>query len=221
MSKTSMPTVINSRRKKQIEDFFDKERSVMHNYYDLLERKLSSKQLKIEMERLIKVDPDFYDSYIILADILKHQGKIKEARKFLKTAYERALKRIVDESGNFPKKIEWGWLENRHLVRAVESWGFELWEQNKTEEALGIFRRLLKSNPNDNIGARHNILAILLGLNPNYERKFEVKDVPGCLNGYKLSQWFTEHSKDFMDEFSWWFKKVKHPHHKLIKPPQK
>jgi len=197
--------IVNLKRKKQIKEFFDEDHPVMNKYYDLLDRDLSIMKMRKEMEKLIQKDPDFYDSYLVVADILKSGRKIKAARELLYIAYERALKRIVDIKGNFPEKIEWAWLENRHLVRAIERWGWELWEQKKTDEALEIFRKLLKSNPNDNIGARQNILAIRLGLGPDYETMFTVEDTPGYLSGFKLSEWFAEHCEKFPDEFGWWF----------------
>ena len=200
--------IVNPKRKKQIKEFFDEDRPVMSKYYDLLDGDLSTMKMRKEMEKLIQKDPDFYDPYLIVADILKRQRKTKEARKLLYTTYERALKRIVDKEGNFPEKIEWGWLENRHLVRAIEKWGWELWEQKKTDEALEIFRKLLKSNPNDNIGARQNILAIRLGLKSDYEKMFTLEDNPGYLDGSKSNEWFAKHSEKFPDEFGWWFKAV-------------
>lgn len=201
-------TITNPRRIKQIREFWDIDRNVSGRYYDLLDRNLSRRKLKEEMQGLIQEDPDFYDTYIIVADILEDEGKAEEARKLLYTAYERAVLRIVDKEGNFPKRIEWGWLDNRHLVRAIDRWARELWEDGKTEEALDIFREVLHSNLNDNIGARHDILAIRLGLGPNYEQKFVAKGMDGYLDAFKLSEWFHEHSKEFPDEFGWWFKAV-------------
>lgn len=198
--------IVNPRKKKQIKEFFDKDHQVMNRYYDLLEGGLSTKQVRKEMEKLIQEDPDFYDPYLVVADILKSGRKLKEARELLYTAYERALKRIVDKEGKFPKKMVWSWLDNRHLIRAVDGWAGELWKQKKAEEALEIFRKLLKSNPDDNIGARYNILAIRLGLGPDYEKEFASKDMPCYLDGFKLSEWFSKYSKNFPDEFGWWFK---------------
>ena len=202
-------TITNPRRRKRMEEFWDNDHEAMEEYYDLLEKKLSTGKMKKEMQKLIQKDPDFYDPYLIVADILESEGRSGEARELRCTAYERALRRVVDKEGNFPKRLEWGWLENRHLLRAIGAWAEELWEQGKREEALEILRELLRSNPHDNIGARHDILAIRLGLGTDYEKKFAVKDTPGYLDAFKLSEWFKKHSKKFHDEFGWWFKAVK------------
>ena len=87
-------------------------------------------------------------------------------------------------------------------------WAFEVWESGDKKQALEIFRKLLKPNPNDNIGARYNILAIRLGLGPDYEEKFACKDAPGYMDGSKIWNWFEKHRKKFPDEFGWWFKAV-------------
>jgi len=160
------------------------------------------------MSKLIAKNPDFYDSYLFLADILKSEDKEQQARELLFIAYQRAVKRVVDKEGNFPKRIEWGWLENRHLVRAIESWALELWEQNKNEEALELFRRLLQSHPNDNIGARYSILALRMGLDSDYEQRFVLKDNPDYLDAMKEIDWFYDNYKKFPEEFSWWEKAV-------------
>ena len=146
----------------------------MGEYYGLLDRKLSPRRLKSEMKKLIEIDPLFLDPYLVVADILMAEGKEKEAKALLKNAYEKAMRRIVDKDGNWPKVMGWGWLDNRHLIRAIERWARELWFDGKTTEALEIFRNLLKTNPNDNIGARHCILAIRMGLGPDFEDRFLV-----------------------------------------------
>lgn len=71
---------------------------------------------------------------------------------------------------------------------------------------MTILRKLLKSNPGDNIGARFDILAIHLGLKHDYEKKFACGDMSGYLDAFKVCRWFDKHSKKFPEEFGWWFK---------------
>lgn len=179
----------------------------MGEYYDLLDQELPPKRLRKEMEKLIAIDPLFFDPYLVVANILRDEGKEKEAKNMLRAAYEKAMQRIVDKDGNWPEVINWGWLENRHVVRAIGRWARELWSDGKSSEALEIFRNLLRTNPNDNIGARHDILAIRMGLGPNYENQFIVE--PGFIDAIKISEWFEKHSKKFPDEFGWWWEKTK------------
>lgn len=200
--------ITNKNRKKQIAEFIDKDRKVMYQYYDITEDKLSDEQLISEMKKLIEIDKDFYDPYLVIADVLFWQGKESEAQKFYKDAYQRAVERIVDSKGRWPKSMCWGFLENRHLMRALEYYADVCWEENNTDEALDIYRRLLRLNPNDNQGARYNILAIRMRLaHDEWEKPFEVEEdgeVIG-LNAFKVSKWFDENAKKFPDEFEWFF----------------
>jgi hypothetical protein len=158
----------------------------MGEYYDLLDRKLSPRRLKSEMKRLIELDPLFLDPYPVVAGILMAEGKEGEAKALLKDAYERSMRMIVDKDGNWPKKMSWNWFENRHVIRAIQRWAFELWSEGKSSEALEIFRSLLRTNPDDNIGARYCILAVRMGLGPDYEERFLVE--PGFIDAEKISR---------------------------------
>lgn len=116
------------------------------------------------------------------------------------------MNQIIDKEGNWPKIMKWGWLENRHIIRTIDRWALELWTDGKTDEAPVIFRNLLKTNTNDNIGARYSILTIRMGLAPDYEYQFPA-DMPDFIDGFKISKWFNENSKNFPDEFDRWWKK--------------
>lgn len=201
--------ITNPHRQKVSKEFFDRSHAVMTKYYDLLERKLSSPKLKKEMERLVKADPLFFDPYLILADILFGDGKDTQARTLLNEAYHKAVKLIVDRNGTWPKEMAWSYLDNRHIMRTIERWAYILWEEGDKKEALDIFRHLLRVNPGDNQGIRHSILALRLGLGPDWEEAFVVKEGPlagSGLDARKLDEWFDKHSKKFPDEFEWLFK---------------
>ena len=199
--------IANARRKKQIECFIDEDRKSMEEFYELMERDITSKQRLKEMQRLMAEDEDYYDPYLIAAEIRFCEGKNKEGGKILGEVYERAVMRIADSEGRWPKKMPWGVLENRHVMRALEQYGLLCWEMGNTDEALDIFRRLLRVNPHDNQGARYNILAIKLDLREDeWEKPFEVIDdgeVIG-LGAFKMHRWFCENVEKFPDEFQWW-----------------
>lgn len=200
---------VNSHRQKQIDEFVDSNHEVMAIYYDLLEKNLPETKLKKELEILIKKDPDFYDSYFELAMILSGEGEYEKGTELLKIAFQKAILKIVDKDGNFPKLLRWGYLENRHIIRAIDTWALELWGNGDKEKALDLLRKLLRSNHHDNIGARYSILAIRLGLNPDYEQQFVTKGMLGYLDAIKISDWFEENSKKFPDEFGWWLEAIK------------
>lgn len=146
-------------------DFLDRDHKIMDEYYDLHERFNESniKSTKTKLKKMIKKDPDFFDSYLFLYEILQHENN-PEAETALDGAYERAIKLITDKKGNWPEKLAWGWLENRHIIRAIYNKAISEWQNGNNENALNLLRKLLKSNPNDNVGARDNILAIRMNM---------------------------------------------------------
>jgi len=69
---------------------------------------------------------------------------------------------------------------------------------------LDLFRRLFRSNPNDNIGARHSILSLRLGKKSYYlGLKFPLM---GGLDAIKVGNWFKENYSKFPEDFNWWVK---------------
>jgi len=201
--------ITNPKRKKRLQEFIDKDHTVMGEYYDLLDSEITNKQMKEEMKELIKQDPNFYDPYVILSNIEFVSGNIEEGSALVKEAFERAVARIADSKGDWPVTMRWGFLENRHLMRALEQWAVLLWNIGDTEAALDIFRRLLRANPDDNQGARSSILALRMGLGTNWYKSFEVKDGPmagEAIDAITEGKWFDENSKKFPEEFDWLFK---------------
>jgi len=189
----------------KVREFIDEDRPVMSKYYDLMEREHSMKRssVKRRLRQLIKEDPDFLDTYLSLYWILLEEGKKEEAEKILDEAYRRALNLITDKKGRWPDLLEWGWLENRHIIRTLVNKGISLWDEGDTEEALKIFRKLLKMNPNDNPGVRYFILAIRMGMSlGEFDKKFDK-------GGYwtsEIVEWFDTNYKLFPEEFEWWEK---------------
>ncbi len=198
----------NRQRRRQLKEFADKPHQAMHEFYDFMETVESDDQIKRKMRALIKKDPDFYDPYLQLADVLIDEDREHEAGKLIRQAYERAVLRIADSQGRWPQQMMWGWLENRHLMRALQRYAIWLWDdQNRPEATLEIMRKLLRANPNDNQGARYEILAIRLGLNRDWEEQFMITEGPmagRALDVIAVDKWFRQGARKFPDEFNWW-----------------
>lgn len=203
--------ITNAKQKRQISYFIDEERKVMSKFYAITEKNISANKMLQEMQRLIEKDADFYDSYLIIAEIFFSQGKDAEGSQVLQNTYERAVARIADSKGRWPKEMLWGFLENRHIMRAIAQYAILCWENNEIDKALDIFRRLLRMNPNDNQGVRYNILAIRLGLGiEEWSKPFECiigdgEDRLEVLDARKVSAWFEENAQKFPEEFQWFF----------------
>ncbi|KXA97299.1 hypothetical protein AKJ38_01520 [candidate division MSBL1 archaeon SCGC-AAA259I14] len=175
----------------------------MSAYYELCERYGGGDvgPLKRQLSELIEEDPDFLDPYLMLYSILEDEGNLHEAEAMLNVAYERALELITDEEGRWPDKLEWGWLENRHIIRSILNKAISLWGNGETEEALELFRKLLATNLADNVGARKYILAIRMGMSLE---EFEDRFNKGGYYDSEVMEWFDENYERFSDEFDQW-----------------
>jgi|CXWL01.1.fsa_nt_gi hypothetical protein len=63
----------------------------------------------------------------------------------------------------FDGVLPWGLIDNRPFLRCLLGAALCWWRLGKTREAAGLFRRMLWLNPNDNQGARFNLVAIEAG----------------------------------------------------------
>lgn len=175
-------------------------------YWDFLESKEADdikKSIKT-LKSIIKKDPDFFDPYISLHEYYIANNEINKAIAIMEDGFNRAV-RLIDNEGEFPDELNWGFIENRHIIRMLFNFAMLLWGGGDKDRALAVFMELLKSNPNDNIGARYSIVAMLegFGSQEEYEEKFETKDGMG-LDGIKLEEWFCKVAQKHKDVISWW-----------------
>lgn len=179
-------------------EFVDKDRPVMMEYYNLLEEELELKPLEKKLIQLIEKDPLFFDTYSLLTEVYEDMGQFDKAEEVLGVAYKKAIKRITNKEGVWPDSLEWGWLENRHIIRVILKQAMYLWAEGELELSLDLLRKLFASNIRDNIGARYYILAIRLNL--DYEDYTDQFESSGYLD-QKIFDWFDTESKKFPEDF--------------------
>jgi tetratricopeptide (TPR) repeat protein len=192
---------------KRVREYLDKDHEVMDDYYGLCEsyNGRNAKTVKKQLRGLIEKDPDFFDSYLLLYEILQDEGKFTGAERILDEAFYRAEKLITDENGQWPDRLEWGWLGNRHIIRTIVNKALLLWEQDTTDIALDLLRKLLLTNPNDNPGVRYFILGIQMNMtHTEFEEKFD----RGGFYDSDINTWFTQNDDKFPEEFDWWEKAI-------------
>lgn len=202
------------KRVRQVAEFMDKDHLVMDEYYEVTEefqaQQVSLKETKDSLRRLIKIDNMFLDSYLFLSQIEYDEKNDEEYSRLLWEAYIKALHLVANVEGDYPKSLPWGWLENRHVIRALCNFALLQWEQGRIRLSLEIYRKLLASNLNDNIGARYSILAIRLGYGPDYEELFLPDQGPIYgLDAVKMDDWFDVNAPRFADEFVDFLKNAK------------
>lgn len=188
-------------------EFIDSEHPIEDNYYKIMDRYTGKNAHYIisKLRKLIDLDPYFFDAYTSLVDMCYSIEDFHKGDTIIKQASERALKKIVDRKGVWPDRLEWGWLENRHIIRAILNQAILSWKGEIFNEALDLLRKLLRSNPNDNIGARFYILGIRMNISfIDFELRF---------SGYgfydkDILEWFNFNYKSYPDEFEWWDKEM-------------
>ncbi len=188
-----------------MKEFIDKSHSAENEYFKIMDRFTGRNAPYIipKLMKLIAQDPEYFSPYNMLVDMYNSLGKLNESNKLIMEAGEKALKRILDRKGAWPSRLEWAFLENRHIIQALLNLSIHFWEEGNKEKSLELLRNLLKSNPDDNIGARYFILAIRNNMTlPQFEQRFN----KGGFYDNALDEWFqTEHLK-YPDEFEWWDK---------------
>lgn len=198
---TSAPRLF--KRNPEPGEFIDDDHDVMDDYYRLmdgLERSGLTPAVEQGFRKLIQRDPDFFDSYTVLADLLGEQGRNEDATRLLKTSYERAVRRLTAPDGEWPRKLEWQWLENRHLMRSLYAWANRAWKHGEIDDAIEIFRHLLQGDPRDSLAVRFPILGIRMNMSP--EEFNLMYDDP---NPVPIQFWFDKHAPEYPHEFSGWF----------------
>lgn len=108
--------------------------------------------------KALKLDKDYVDAYNGLGTAYFYTDT-RKAEYYYRKAYTLTKKKFP----KWPKRLEWGILENMQYLRAIHYCGLMLWRKNNLKKAMELFKLLLKLNPNDNQGARYLVAAIYEG----------------------------------------------------------
>jgi tetratricopeptide (TPR) repeat protein len=118
----------------------------------------SGKKRTTLLNKALKISPDCVGAYIGLSDdTIDAVERIELLRKAVK-AGERVL------GSDWEQKYRgrgWGVWDTRPVMRAMMQLAMELLGEDEFEEALQIYRRLMKVNPSDNQGVRYKLAGCL------------------------------------------------------------
>ncbi len=133
-------------------------------YYDAMEclevGKSGAKKALELLEIALGIDKNCVQTYIGFICTYGVLKKKKKREDTVKIAYKKTLKNFP----KWPKRILWGYLENRAYLRAIQYMAELHWDNKKEDKAIELFRLLLKLNPNDNQGVRYEIAGLYAGL---------------------------------------------------------
>ncbi len=117
--------------------------------------------------RLLEKAPDFLQAYeyaIIMVHQLKETPETITTLKELEHDFMLACERVAIKDDIYTKTVEWGWIENRPLIRGLFRNADKLWIAGNLAEAHELFTKLYKTNEDDNIGVRYCVKAIGQGM---------------------------------------------------------
>lgn len=127
--------------------------------YDAMEAPTRKASVSLARKAL-KISPDCADAYVILAE--EYATTLEEAIYYFKAGVAAGKRALGTDNLKKFKGQFWGRLETRPYMRALFGLAGCLWEVGRQEEALEIFRTLLRLNPKDNQGVRYVLAARLL-----------------------------------------------------------
>jgi len=145
--------------------------------YDAWDEPNRSKRIKLA-KKALKISPDCADAYVLLAQDTAATGE--QALKLYQSGVDAGRRALGEDFFNDPSNIGyfWGILETRPFMRAVQGMATTLWELNRYDEAMELYRELLRLNPDDNQGNRYLLLDLLMEID-------RIEDVERLLEDYR------------------------------------
>ncbi len=134
----------------------------MDYYFDGMDFLDSSNQKKAiyYFKKALEMDDEFVDAYNGMGTAYWWDN-LSKAKEWYQKAYEITQKHFKNQ---WPEELNWGILENRQYLRAIQYYGLALWREGNNERALELFKILLKLNRNDNQGARYLVATLYAGI---------------------------------------------------------
>ncbi len=129
------------------------------------------KRAKLAREALA-ISEDCADAYIVLAETHKEPGERTKLYRDAVAAGERLL------GARWRDRYQtngWAMIETRPMMRAMASLANHLQREGNLEEALGLYRELIKLNSSDDQGIRYRLIGCLYvaGYDEELEKIFE------------------------------------------------
>jgi len=138
------------------------EQKINEYYYDAMDC-LSAGDTKTAMDLLQKAiafDRHSVQTILGIAEVYKYKGDEEKAYSWIGKGFEE----IKRQFPKWPKRMEWGDLDNRAYLRILAHKADYFCDIGKTEEGIELYKLLLKLNPNDNQGIRYLIAGIYKGI---------------------------------------------------------
>ena len=106
------------------------------------------------------IDPDYVQTYVGLVSVYSRKKDLKKREECIINGFDKTKKMFPV----WPKRLEWGLMEHRAPLRAIQYMADLFWDNSDYKKAEELFRLLLDLNPNDNQGVRYDISAMFAGI---------------------------------------------------------
>jgi len=152
--------------------------------FDAMEAESEAQARKLA-KRALKLDPDCVDALLVMIDLdARTPREMIEGLQKAVAAGERSLgAKFIDENEGY----FWLLLETRPYMRALENLAEAFRGHGINQDAIKIYEKMLKLNPNDNQGVRDPLLGLYLET--------------GDLNGAAIL--FSQYKEDASANFAW------------------
>jgi len=104
------------------------------------------------LKAILKEDPEFIDAYHMLG-VMEHENNNFEKAKELFSQGVKIAENIIPNI--FKGNIIWGDLDNRPYLRSLHGLGLVYMDLSQIDNAIIIFEKIIRYNPNDNQGVRY------------------------------------------------------------------
>lgn len=164
---------------------------VLEKYYDFLDERneYSNESEELYLKYLISLNNYVYDTYVLLMELYFKNNELEKGIEIINLGYSRLMKK--EFNNKFPKQLDYLELENRSIYRLIYNYADMLWFVEENEKALNIFKKLLKINPNDNLGVRYSICGMLEGYSSSRHVWNE--------NSQIISNWYNDKVKKYLE----------------------
>jgi len=144
--------------------FQSQEENVNDLYYDAMElldgTQSDVKRAEKLLMRALKIDAHNTQTHIGFSNVYGILKNKKKAEKHIKVAYDEVVKKFP----RWPRRMEWGDMDNRAYMRAIQYRADLHADAGEKEKAVELYKLLLKLNPNDNQGVRYTLSGVYAGI---------------------------------------------------------
>ena len=117
----------------------------------------------------LATSPNCADAYVLLAE--EEADTVGRALEYYQQGVDAGRRALGEDYFSEAAGHFWGLLETRPYMRALNGQANMLWQLRRYEEAIAIYREMLRLNPGDNQGVRYALLQLLLELDRGDEAR--------------------------------------------------